>query len=171
LFMPVTRDLSAIRCQLILDWFHAGMPYEQVGPAGIPGKSWNNLPEVSTWGPLTGVVLYCRDFIGSIAPVYGTQIAPPHGVALGERVQVDFPPSDPIVTISGFTGTYVGTPCVSRLTFTTAGGESFGPYGTSMAGQSFTLSAPAGFRINSFFGTTSETWGGITAIGGNVLPL
>lgn len=28
LYMPVTRDLSAIRCKLILDWFNAGMPYE-----------------------------------------------------------------------------------------------------------------------------------------------
>jgi hypothetical protein len=28
LYMPVTRDLSAIRCKLILDWFNAGMPYD-----------------------------------------------------------------------------------------------------------------------------------------------
>ena len=28
LFMPVTRDLSAIRCKLILDWFNAGMPQQ-----------------------------------------------------------------------------------------------------------------------------------------------
>lgn len=28
LYMPVTRDLSAIRCQLLMDWFNAGMPYD-----------------------------------------------------------------------------------------------------------------------------------------------
>lgn len=28
LYMPVTRDLSAIRCKLLMDWFNAGMPYE-----------------------------------------------------------------------------------------------------------------------------------------------
>src|ERR1043166_962117 len=33
LFMPVTRDLSAIRCQLIMDWFRAGLPYGEDGPA------------------------------------------------------------------------------------------------------------------------------------------
>ena len=62
-FMPVTRDLSAIRCGLVMDWFHAGMPYGQVGPAGGSGQSWNNLPEVSGFGPLTGLVVRSGDII------------------------------------------------------------------------------------------------------------
>jgi hypothetical protein len=39
LHMPATRDLSAIRCKLILDWFNAGLPYDRGGPAGGSGTS------------------------------------------------------------------------------------------------------------------------------------
>ena len=175
LHMPVTRDLSAIRCKLILDWFHAGMPYSQVGPAGGPGTSWNNLPEVSTWGPLTGVVVSSGDIVDSIAPVYGSRTAPPQGGSRGTPRQVDFP-GDPIVEISGVTGTYFGADHVGQLNFKTASGRMFG-FGlldNMSAMRPFALRAPAGCRINSFFGTTFTHTDGtafIASIGGNVLPL
>jgi hypothetical protein len=174
LFMPVTRDLSAIRCKLILDWFNAGMPYEQIGPAGAPGQGWNNLPEVSTWGPLTGVEIRSEDIINSFAPVYGDRTAKPVGTFGGGTLnQVDFL-GEPIVTISGVTGTYLAPPCIGRLEFTTASNRTFGPYGTlqNVANQQpFRLSAPEGFRINSFFGTTERSGMFIASIGGNVFPL
>jgi hypothetical protein len=175
LYMPVTRDLSAIRRNLIMEWFHAGMPHgDQVGPAGGPGTNWNNLPEVSTWGPMTGLVIHAGDIIDSIAPVYGTQTATAQGGGGGARYQIDFT-GDPIVTISGVTGQYYDDACVGQLSFTTAGGTIHGPYGTLQGvgiRQPFALSVPAGFRINSFFGTLFT--GGmvfIAAIGGNVLPM
>jgi hypothetical protein len=176
LFMPVTRDLSAIRCQLILDWFNTGMLYSQVGPAGGPGTSWNNQPEVSTWGPLTGLVVRSGDISDSIAPVYGARTATPRGGSGGNLHQIDLA-GDAIVAISGFTGTYFGATQVAQLSFTTARGRTFGPFGTfqNVSGkQPFDLRAPAGYRINSFFGTTFTHMDGktfIASIGGNVLAM
>jgi hypothetical protein len=175
LHMPVSRDLSAIRCKLIMDWFHADMPYSQVGPAGGPGTAWNNLPAVSTWGPLTGLVVRSGDIVDSIAPVYGTQTAPPQGGTGGDPHQVSVT-GDAIVAISGVTGTYFGATHVAQVTFTTAGGKVLGPFGTLRnvgATQPFELRAPAEYRINSFFGTTFTHTDGrafIASIGGNVLP-
>lgn len=169
LHMPVTRDLSAIRCRLIMDWFSAGMPYERVGPAGGSGTSWNNLPEVSTWGPLTGLVIRSGYVIDSIAPVYGTRTATRQGGSGGSPSQVDFA-GDPIVAISGVTGVYFDSACLGRLTFTTASGRTLGPFGTLRdvdAQQPFDLRAPPECRINSFFGTATAF---IAALGGNVLP-
>jgi hypothetical protein len=176
LHMPVSRDLSAIRCKLILDWFRAGMPYDQVGPAGGSGQSWNNLPEVSGWGPLTGLVIRSGDIIDAIAPVYGTRTAASQGGTGGTPDQVDIT-GDSLVAISGVTAVYFGATQVAQLTLTTAGGKTFGPFGTAQHAsgqQSFDLRAPAGCRINSFLGATYRHTDGrtfIASIGGNVLPL
>jgi hypothetical protein len=176
LHMPATRDLSAIRCKLVLDWFSAGMPYEQLGLAGGPGTSWNNLPGVSNWGRLTGLVVRSGDIVDSIAPVYGSQAAPPEGGSGGTSSQVDFT-GDSLVAISGVTGTYFGAVQVAQLTFRTAAGKNFGPFGSLRnvsSNQPFDLRAPAGFRISSFFGTTFTHTGGtafIASIGGNVVPI
>ncbi|MBC7974585.1 MAG: hypothetical protein H7138_06325, partial [Myxococcales bacterium] len=177
LHMPVTRDLSAIKCKLILDWFAAGLPYEQLGPAGStsPGTSWNNLPAVSQWGPLTGLVIRAGDIIDSIAPVYGTQTGPAHGGTGGTPTQVSFA-GDPIVAMSGVTGAYFGYTHVAQLTFTTAAGKTLGPYGSLhnvTSQQPFDLRAPSGCHINSFFGATythSDEKTFVSALGANVLP-
>jgi hypothetical protein len=175
LHMPVTRDLSAIRCKLVLDWFTAGLPYEQLGPVGGSGTSWNNLPGVSGWGPLTGFVIRSGDIVDSIAPVYGGQTAPAQGGSGGAPSQVDFT-GDPIVAIAGVTATYFGATHVAQLTFTTASGRTLGPFGTLRnvgPPQPFDLRAPTGCRIESFFGKTythSDGKAFIAALGGNVVP-
>jgi hypothetical protein len=175
LHMPVTRDLSAIRCGLVMDWFRAGLPYGQVGPAGGPGQSWNNLPEVSDFGPLTGLVIRSGDIIDAIAPVNGTRTATPHGGSGGTSQQIDFT-GDPIVEISGITGTYFGATQVGQLALKTAGGRTVGPFGTLQnvsSKQPFDLLAPAGSKINSFFGATFTHSGSkvyLASIGGNLLP-
>jgi hypothetical protein len=105
---------------------------------------------------LTGLVIHSGDIIDSIAPVYGSRTATPQGGSGGTLRRIDFT-GDPIVTISGVTGKYFDDACTGQLTFTTAGGTTFGPFGTLTnvgARQPFALSVPAGFRINSFFGTT-----------------
>lgn len=114
------------------------------------------------------------DIIDSIAPVYGSRTATPQGGSGGDLSRIDFTGA-PLVTISGITGKYFDDACVGQLSFTTASGTTFGPFGTLKsvgARQPFALNAPAGFRINSFFGTTHA--GGmlfIASIGGNVFPL
>ena len=176
LHMPASRDLSAIRAQLVLGWFAAGMPYGRIGPAGGPGASWDNLPEVADWGAMTGLVIRSGDIIDSIAPVYGARTATPHGGNGGTASQVDFT-GDPVVALSGVTGNYFGATQVAQLSVTTAGGRILGPFGTLRnvgAPQPFDLRAPAGGKINSWFGTTVSHSGGglyVAAIGGNVIPV
>jgi hypothetical protein len=176
LHMPASRDLSAIRAQLVLGWFTAGMPYGRIGPAGGPGWAWDNLPEVATWGAMTGLVIRSGDIIDAVAPVYGTRTATPYGGDGGTQSQLDFT-GDAIVALSGFTGSYFGATQVAQLSLTTAGGRTFGPYGTLRnvaAPQPFDLRAPTGGKINSLFGTTFAHSGSgpyVAAIGGNVVPV
>ncbi len=176
LHMPVSRDLSTIRCNLILEWFNAGMPYGPIGPVGGPGTSWDNLPTVSGWGPMTSLVVRSGDIIDAIQPSYGSQSAPPQGGPGGTPTSISLT-DDVIVSISGFTGMYFGKLQVAQLSFKTARGQSHGPFGTMQNVQSpqpFELVAPAGSGIRSFFGTTVVHTGGTTyiaSLGGNVQML
>ncbi|RYZ43620.1 MAG: hypothetical protein EOO71_02660 [Myxococcaceae bacterium] len=173
LHMPVSRDLSTIKCNLIQAWFNAGMPYELLGPVGGPGTAWNNLPAVNGWGPMTGLVVRSGDIIDAIQPVYGANAAPIQGGPGGLPSTVDLT-DDAIVSMTGFTGTYFGLAQVAQLTFLTARGVTHGPYGTLRNVQNpqpFTLSAPTGSAIGSFFGTTVVHSGGTTyiaSLGGNL---
>jgi hypothetical protein len=173
LHMPVSRDLSAIKCNLILQWFNSGMPYGPIGPVGGPGTSWNNLPTVSSWGPMTSLLVRSGDIIDAIQPSYGSNVAPFQGGPGGTASTITLT-DDAIVSITGYTGTYFGMQQVAQLTFKTARGKSYGPYGTMhnvQNAQPFTLTAPTGSAIRSFFGTTVVHSGGTTyiaGIGGNV---
>jgi hypothetical protein len=173
LHMPVSRDLSTIRCNLILNWFNAGMPYGPIGPVGGPGTSWDNLPTVSGWGPMTSLVVRSGDIIDAIQPSYGSNAAPIQGGPGGTPTSINLT-DDAIVSITGSTGTYFGMKQVAQLTFNTARGRTYGPFGTMRNVQSpqpFELVAPTGSAIRSFFGTTVVHSGGTTyiaSIGGNV---
>ena len=65
--------------------------------------------------------------------------------------------TDPIVTISGYTGSWYGWQCVLQLTLTGKSGATYGPFGT-MAGSTtqtpFKQSAPAGQSVVAFSGST-----------------
>jgi hypothetical protein len=173
LHMPVTRDLSEIKTRLLLNWFNTGMPYGPMGPVGGPGTSWDNLPTVSGWGPMTRLVVRSGDIIDAIQPLYGSNAAPIQGGHGGLPTSIDLT-GDAIVAITGFTGTYFGKAQVSQLTFKTALGKSYGPFGTMNHVESpkpFELTAPAGSAIRSFLGTTVTHTDGTTfiaSLGGNV---
>jgi hypothetical protein len=172
LHMPVSRDLSAIRCKLILDWFNAGMPYGPMGPVGGPGTSWDNLPTVSGWGPMTSLVVRSGDVIDAIQPSYGSNSAPIQGGPGGTPTSINLT-GDAIVSITGSTGTYFGMTQVVQLSFNTARGRTY-PFGTMRNVQNpqpFELVAPTGTAIRSFLGTTAVHTDGTTyiaSIGGNV---
>ncbi|MBE4748860.1 hypothetical protein G4177_11880 [Corallococcus sp. ZKHCc1 1396] len=176
LHMPVSRDLSTIKCNLIQDWFNAGMPYELLGPVGGPGTGWNNMPAVNGWGPMTGLVVRSGDIIDAIQPLYGANAAPIQGGPGGTPTSINLT-DDAIVSMTGFTGTYFGLPQVAQLTFKTAQGRTYGPFGTMrnvQGSQPFTLTVPAGTSIRSFFGTTVTHSGGTTyiaSLGVSVQPL
>lgn len=176
LHMPVTRDLSTIKNNLILNWFNTGMPYGPIGPVGGPGTSWNNLPTVSGWGPMTSLVVRSGDIIDAIQPIYGSNAAPIQGGHGGVPTSIDLT-DDAIVSITGSTGTYFGWAQIAQLTFHTARGKSYGPFGTMnnvQSPQPFELVAPAGSAIRSFFGTTVTHTDGTTfiaSLGGNVQML
>lgn len=173
LHMPVTRDLSQIKTNLILTWFNTGMPYGPIGPEGGPGTSWNNLPTVSNWGPMTSLVVRSGDIIDAIQPIYGSNAAPSQGGHGGTPTTIDLT-DDAIVSMSGYTGTYFGLTQISQITFKTARGKTHGPFGTMhnvYGAKSFELGVPAGSAIRSFFGTTVTHSGGTTyvaSLGGNV---
>ncbi|HEX5753091.1 MAG TPA: hypothetical protein VFZ09_43220 [Archangium sp.] len=173
LHMPVSRDLSTIRCNLILNWFNSGMPYGPIGPVGGPGASWDNQSAVSGWGPMTSLLVRSGDIIDAIQASYGSNTAPFEGGPGGNPATIDLT-DDAIVSLTGYTGTYFGMEQVAQITFHTARGKSYGPFGT-MANvynpQPYTLAAPAGSAIRSFFGTTVTHSDGstfIASIGGNV---
>lgn len=173
LHMPVSRDLSAIKLQLILNWFNTGMPYGPIGPEGGPGTAWDNLPAVSGWGPMTSLLVRSGDIIDAIQPSYGTNAAPYQGGPGGNAHTLDLT-DDGIVSMTGFTGTYFGMTQIAQVTFKTARGKTYGPYGT-MANVSgakpYSLVVPTGSAIRSFFGTTVVHSGGtkyIASLGGNV---
>lgn len=148
----------------------------QIGPVGGPGASWNNLPAVQGWGLLTGLVIRSGEVIDAIQPLYGSQSAPSQGGSGGSPTRLSTA-GDPIVAITGYTGTYYGAVQVVQLGFKTISGKVIGPFGT-MGGvqnpKSFELMAPAGQQVNSFFGATvvhSDGTTYIASIGGNVQPL
>ncbi|RKG68322.1 hypothetical protein D7V80_13040 [Corallococcus sp. CA054B] len=173
LHMPVSRDLSAIKLQLILNWFNTGMPYGPIGPEGGPGTAWDNLPTVSGWGPMTSLLVRSGDIIDAIQPSYGTNAAPYQGGPGGNASTIDLT-DDGIVSMTGYTGTYFGMTQIAQVTFKTARGKTYGPYGT-MANVSgakpYSLVVPTGSAIRSFFGATVVHSGGtkyIASLGGNV---
>ncbi|HEX8699352.1 MAG TPA: hypothetical protein VF815_10985 [Myxococcaceae bacterium] len=173
LHMPVSRDLSSIKVGLIQNWFNAGMPYGPIGPVGGTGTSWDNLPAVSGWGPMTSLVVRAGDIIDAIQPIYGSNSAPFQGGPGGTAATIDLT-GDAIVSMSGYTGTYFGMQQVAQLTLKTARGKSYGPFGSMNNVQNarpFTLAGPMGTVIRSFFGRTVVHTGGntyIAALGGNV---
>lgn len=80
-----------------------------------------------------------------------------HGGNSGNSHTVDIPSDDPIVSISGYTGTWYGWQCVLQLTLTGKSGATYGPFGTmtgSTSRNAFTQDAPTGQSIVAFKGTT-----------------
>jgi hypothetical protein len=80
-----------------------------------------------------------------------------HGGNSGGSQTINIPLTDPIVSISGYTGIWYGWQCVLQLTLTGKSGAKYGPFG-SMAGATtktpFTQSAPSGQSIVAFSGST-----------------
>ena len=80
-----------------------------------------------------------------------------HGGNSGGSQTINIPLTDPIVSISGYTGSWYGWQCVLQLTLTGKSGATYGPFG-SMAGSTtktpFTQSAPTGKSVVAFSGST-----------------
>jgi len=80
-----------------------------------------------------------------------------HGGNSGGSQTINIPLTDPIVSISGYTGIWYGWHCVMQLTLTGKSGATYGPFGT-MAGATtktpFTQSAPTGKSVVAFSGST-----------------
>lgn len=173
LHMPVSRDLSQIRTNLVVGWLESGMPYGPIGPVGGPGARWDNGQTVDGWGPITSLLVRAGDIIDGIQASYSGRAAPFAGGPGGSPNIVDLT-GDAIVAMSGYSGVYFGTEQVAQVTFHTSHGKSFGPYGTMSnvtQAKPFTLSTPKGGAIQSFYGTTiSHTSGNVfvAGLGGNV---
>lgn len=80
-----------------------------------------------------------------------------HGGNSGNGQVATIPYNDPIVSISGYTGTWFGWQCVLQLTLKGKSGTTYGPYG-SMANASsrnaFSQVAPSGQSVVAFKGST-----------------
>jgi hypothetical protein len=80
-----------------------------------------------------------------------------HGGNGGAASTVATTVDDPIVQISGYTGTWFGWNVVLQITLTTKSGKTFGPFGTMANATSktpFNFTAPSGQSIVAFKGTT-----------------
>ena len=80
-----------------------------------------------------------------------------HGGNSGGSQTINIPLTDPIVSVSGYTGVWYGWQCVLQLTLKGKSGATYGPYGT-MAGSTtktpFTQSAQSGKSVVAFSGST-----------------
>jgi len=80
-----------------------------------------------------------------------------HGGNSGDSQVITIPLNDPIVAISGYTGTWFGWQCVLQLTLTGKSGKTYGPFGTKDYASSqtaFSQSAPSGQSVVAFSGST-----------------
>lgn len=153
------------------------------------GNSFDDTAIVAAAGNpgITQMIIRSGDVLDAIQAVntgtgsfnYGTQ--PPgttigvftllqHGGAGGGSQTVNIAPGDPITSISGYTGTWYGHPCVLQLTLIGQSGAKYGPFG-SMAGATsqtpFTQTGQAGQQVVAFSGSTVTVplaGGGQTAI-------
>ena len=124
--------------------------------------------------PITQMIIQSGDILNAIQSVntgsgtynFGTQPSgttiglftlPQHGGTSGGSHTINIPASDPIVSISGYTGYWYGTNCVLQLTLKGQSGTTYGPFG-SMAGADtqtpFTQTGQSGQTIVAFKGTT-----------------
>ncbi len=108
--------------------------------------------------------------IGTQGPGSGIFTLLQHGQSSGVSQTIDIPSTDPIVSISGYTGIWYGWNCVLQLTLTGQSGKTYGPYG-SMSGATsqtpFTQSGQNGQTVVAFNGSTVTVplaGGGETAI-------
>jgi|GEM_PF-453960 len=80
-----------------------------------------------------------------------------HGGNSGTGQVINIPYNDPIVSISGFTGTWFGWQCVLQLTLTGKSGTNYGPFGSMAHASSrnaFSQTAQPGQSIVAFKGST-----------------
>ncbi|CAM1371536.1 glycosyl hydrolase family 18 protein [Tenacibaculum xiamenense] len=133
-------------------------------------------PNISQLTVRSGDVLNAVQTVNTGTGTYNTGTQPPgtdkgvftllqHGGNSGASQTVNIPSNDPIVSISGYTGVWYGTPCVLQLTLTGQSGTTYGPFG-SMAGATsktpFTQTGPNGQTVVGFKGSTV----GVTLAGG-----
>lgn len=122
--------------------------------------------------PITQMIIQSGDILNAIQAVNtgttsynnGTQGAGSgiftllqHGGTSGGTQTINIPSGDPIVSVSGYTGIWYGTPCVLQLTLSSQSGTTYGPFG-SMAGAMmqtpFSQPAPSGQTVVAFKGST-----------------
>ncbi|MBI3730803.1 MAG: hypothetical protein HY254_21025 [Burkholderiales bacterium] len=80
-----------------------------------------------------------------------------HGGNSGSSQVANIPYNDPIVSISGYTGTWFGWQCVLQLTLTGKSGTTYGPYGSMAHASSrtaFSQAAQPGQSAVAFKGST-----------------
>lgn len=134
---------------------------------GIPGPSFDDTNIVGAAGnpPISQLVVRSGEVLDAIqATNTGSFQGNPvsyqllqHGGDGGNAVTIDVASGDPIVTVSGYTGTWFGWQCVLQITLTTQGGTVHGPYGTMANASSrtpFSYTAPQGQSIVAFRGST-----------------
>lgn len=80
-----------------------------------------------------------------------------HGGNSGASQVVNIPYNDPIVSVSGYTGTWFGWQCVLQLTLTGKSGTNYGPFGSmahASSSKAFSQTAQPGQSVVAFKGST-----------------
>ena len=150
-------------------------PYEQAQQMilyqlvfGVPGDSFDDGPIVAAAdnAPISQIVVRAGEVVDALQ-VTNTGIVltqsqsyqlPRHGGSGGTEHVQNVSTTDPIVTMSGFTGTWFGRNVVLQVQFTTRSGVTLGPYGSMNHATSrtpFNITAPAGQAIVAFNGATA----------------
>lgn len=137
--------------------------YRQLGPAGGQGVPFDDTAAAKSLAqPLTKVSVHYGNIIDGIATFYGsTQTAfSTHGGSGGSSsIDIQFDPGDTLVGVSGFSGAWFGGNYILQLTFHTAHGKTYGPYGDMQFASThipFNLAANQNEHAIAFLGSVTS---------------
>ncbi|MBD2483965.1 jacalin-like lectin [Planktothrix sp. FACHB-1365] len=107
--------------------------------------------------PISKMKISSGEVLDAIQVTNGSFLMPQHGGNGGNESEVVLDKGDPIVEVSGYTGTWFGWNCILQLTIKTREKKTFGPFGTlknATSKTSFSYTAKQDEQVLAFSGST-----------------
>lgn len=127
-----------------------------IEPIGGGGRQFDDRSHRIEHGPLRRLLVCSGDIVDDVIAVYGSaEIRHVEGDSGRHPIELS---DDPLVGISGWYGDYYGADHFRELTFHTASGESYGPFGGGKGegAKPFELRVPKGHVVAALLGNTLQ---------------